>query len=98
MALARVVMKSYDAVILDEPTAAMDMEATILSENLIVDFVRETGCTLILVTHSFQQARRIASEVRYFHKGELLESGPKEQVLYDARLSETKAFLDFYGT
>ena len=57
MALARVVMKFYDVVILDEPTAAMDMEATILSENLIVDFVRETGCTLILVTHSFQQAR-----------------------------------------
>ena len=35
MALARLMMKSYDLVILDEPTAAMDMETTLLSENLI---------------------------------------------------------------
>ena len=97
MTLARLMMKSYDVVILDEPTAAMDMETTILSENLIVDYVREAGCTLILVTHSLQQARRIADEVLYFHKGDLLESGPKSQVLNEPQKSETKAFLDFYG-
>ena len=97
MALARLMMRSYDVVILDEPTAAMDMETTLLSENLIVDYVRETGCTLILVTHSLQQARRIADRVLYFHKGELLESGPKEQVLYEPKKAETKGFLEFYG-
>ena len=97
MALARLMMKSYNVVILDEPTAAMDMETTILSENLIVDYVRETGCTLILVTHSLQQARRIADQVLYFHKGSLLESGPRETVLYEPQKPETKAFLDFYG-
>ena len=97
MALARLMMKSYDVVILDEPTAAMDMETTILSENLMVDYVRETGCSLILVTHSLQQARRIADQVLYFHKGNLLESGPKSQVLYDPQKPETRVFLDFYG-
>ena len=97
MALARLMMRSYDLVILDEPTAAMDMETTILSENLIADYVRRTGCALILVTHSLQQARRIADEVLYFHKGKLLESGPKEQLLYAPVMSETKQFLDFYG-
>ena len=35
MALARLMMKQYDLVILDEPTAAMDMETTAISENLI---------------------------------------------------------------
>ena len=97
MTLARLVMKAYDLVILDEPTAAMDMETTALSEELIVGYVRETGCTLILVTHSLQQARRIADEVLYFHKGCLLESGPNSQVLYEPRKPETRAFLEFYG-
>ena len=97
MALARLMMKRYDVAILDEPTAAMDMETTSLSENLIVNYVRETGCGLILVTHSLQQARRIADEVLYFHKGKLLEVGPKETLLYEPAMAETKQFLEFYG-
>ena len=97
MALVRLMMKRYDAVLLDEPTAAMDMETTLLSEKLIAQYVRETGCALILVTHSLQQARRIADEVLYFHKGKLLESGPKEQVLYAPQTAETRQFLEFYG-
>ena len=97
MALVRLMMRSYDLVILDEPTAAMDMETTLLSEKLIASYVQETGCTLILVTHSLQQARRIADRVWYFHKGKLLESGSKEQVLSQPVRSETRQFLDFYG-
>ena len=49
MALARLVMKRYDMVILDEPTAAMDMETTSAAENLILKYARDTGCILILV-------------------------------------------------
>ena len=97
MALVRLMMKPYDLVLLDEPTAAMDMETTLLSEKLIVNYVKETNCALVLVTHSLQQARRIADEVWYFHKGKLLEAGTKEQVLYTPELAETKQFLEFYG-
>ena len=97
MALARLMMKRYDLVLLDEPTAAMDMETTLLSEKLIVSYVRETGCALILVTHSLQQARRIADEVWYFHKGNLLETGSKEQLLTAPVQPQTKQFLNFYG-
>jgi len=97
MALARLMMKSYDMVILDEPTAAMDMETTSLAEDLIVKYVRETECTLILVTHSLQQARRISDEVLYFRKGQLLERGPRETVLYTPKREETRKFLEFYG-
>ena len=97
MALVRLMMKSYHLVILDEPTAAMDMETTLLSEQLIAEYVRETGCALILVTHSLQQARRIADEVWYFHKGVLLESGPKERILSAPQKNQTKQFLEFYG-
>ena len=97
MALVRLMMNRYDTVLLDEPTAAMDMETTLLSEKLIADYVKETGCSLILVTHSLQQARRIADEVWYFHKGKLLETGTKEQVLNNPQKAETKQFLEFYG-
>ena len=97
MALVRLMMRSYDLVLLDEPTAAMDMETTLLSEKLIVEYVQESGCALVLVTHSLQQARRIADEVWYFHKGVLLEAGAKEQVLTEPKMAETRQFLEFYG-
>ena len=97
MALVRLMMKSYDLVLLDEPTAAMDMETTLLSEKLILEYVRETGCALLLVTHSLQQARRIADEVLYFHKGKLLETGPQEEILTAPAKAETRQFLEFYG-
>lgn len=97
MALARLMVREFDMVILDEPTAAMDMESTLLAEKVICDYVGRTGCTLILVTHSLQQAKRIADEVLYFHKGVLLESGPVDQVLSMPQKPETRQFLDFYG-
>ena len=97
MALARLMMKKYDLVLLDEPTAAMDMETTLLSEEQIAGYVRQTGCALILVTHSLQQARRLADRVLYLHKGQLLEQGPKEQVLDAPAREETRQFLEFYG-
>ena len=97
MALARLMMKSYELVILDEPTAAMDMETSSLSEEMIVDYVKDTGCTLLLVTHSLQQAKRIAERVLYFHKGQLMEQGEKDTLLYNPQKPETRQFLEFYG-
>ena len=97
MALARLMMKNYELVLLDEPTAAMDMETTLLSEELIGQYVKSSCCALILVTHSLQQARRIADNIWYFHKGVLLEHGPSETVLDTPKCSETQQFLDFYG-
>lgn len=97
MALVRLMMKEYTLVLLDEPTAAMDMETTLLSEALIRQYVQQTNCALILVTHSLQQARRLADQIWYFHKGKLLETGSKNKVLDDPVHRETRQFLDFYG-
>ncbi len=97
MALARLMMKQYDLVILDEPTAAMDMETTILAEQLITDYVNKTGCTLIMVTHSLQQARRVSDEVMFFHKGVLTEFGPQSRLLDAPETPELQQFLEFYG-
>lgn len=97
MALARLLMKKFELLILDEPCASMDMEATILAEELIKDYCRETGCTLLLVTHSLRQARRMADEILFFHRGELLEAGEKTKLLSAPEREETRRFLEFYG-
>ena len=97
MALARVMMSPFDVMILDEPTAAMDIETSLLSEKLIMDYCKETNCALILVTHSLQQAKRVADWVLYFYKGKLMEYGEKDEVLNAPKKPETKRFLEFYG-
>lgn len=97
MALARIMMKSYNVLILDEPTAAMDIETTILSEKMIQQYVQETGCTLLMITHSLQQAKRIADELLFFHEGMLLEHGAKENLLTSPQTKELRQFLEFYG-
>lgn len=97
MALARLMMKGYDLVILDEPTAAMDMETSLLAEQVIGEYVERTGCAMVLITHSLQQARRVADHVLYFHEGKLLEWGNTEAMLTAPEQPETKRFLDFYG-
>lgn len=97
MSLARLLMGTYDLIILDEPTAAMDRESTLLAEQLIKEYVQETGCAVLLVTHSLQQARRMADEAIYLHAGELLESGSSDKVLYHPSCPETVQFLEFYG-
>ena len=97
MALARLMMNEFDLVILDEPTAAMDMESTVLAEKLIQEYVERTGCALILVTHSLQQAKRLSREIVFLHKGKLLECGATETVLSTPKTEEAARFLEFYG-
>ena len=90
-------MKPFDLVILDEPTAAMDMEATVLAETLLKDYCRETGCAVLFVTHSLSQARRLADTAMFLQKGCLLETGSAATVLAAPRQPETQRFLQFYG-
>lgn len=98
MALARLLMQEYGLLILDEPTAAMDMAATVLSEKLIEKYRRETGCTVLLVTHSLQQAKRMADEVIYLDSGELKEFGSAEKLLHSPESESLIKFLQFYGS
>ena len=97
MALSRLLMKDYELLILDEPAAAMDMESTLAAEKLIRETCKETGCTVLLITHSISQARRIADRVLVLHQGKLVEQGKCRQVLQAPKQEETRRFLDFYG-
>jgi ABC-type glutathione transport system ATPase component len=97
MALCRILMNRYDLLILDEPTTAMDMESTLAAEQLIRETCRETGCAVLLITHSISQARRISSRVLVLQRGELVEQGATEAVLSTPSKEVTRRFLDFYG-
>ena len=97
MALCRILMRRYELLILDEPTAAMDMESTLASERLIADCCQETGCAVLLITHSISQARRLAQQVIVLHEGELVEQGDAECVLSSPREAQTRRFLEFFG-
>ena len=97
MALCRILMSRYDLLILDEPTTAMDMESTLAAEQLIRETCRETGCAVLLITHSISQARRIADRVLVLQRGELVEQGDCQTVLSSPKQEATRRFLDFYG-
>ena len=97
MALCRILMKRYELLILDEPTAAMDMESTLSAEECIRAYCAETGCGVLLITHSLSQARRLADRVIVFHEGKLIEQGECVQVLSKPKQEKTKRFLEFYG-
>ncbi len=72
MALARLLMKKYDVIILDEPTASLDTETTLKAEQLILEYHKQTGCTVFLITHQREQAERICDSVWCFTDGKLI--------------------------
>lgn len=95
MALARLMVKHYDVLILDEPSASMDMKSVALAEQMIKEYCERENSTVILVTHSLQQARRMADKVLFFCEGELCEAGDAKQVLDSPKEEKTKEFLEF---
>ena len=97
LALARLMMNDYQLLILDEPTAAMDMESTLAAEKLIQAYRDKTGCAVILITHSLRQAQRIADRIIYLEQGKLIESGNARSLLQSPKEPETKRFLQFFG-
>ena len=97
LALARLLMRDYALLILDEPTAAMDMESTLAAEKLIREYCNQNGCAVIWITHSLRQAQRTADRIIYLEKGRLIESEEAEKLLRSPEQPETKRFLQFFG-
>ena len=65
---------------LDEPTASMDIENTLIAEKLIKTMAGGKR-SVILVTHDFLQAERVADFVIFLDKGRIIEQGEKNKVL-----------------
>lgn len=97
MALARLLMNNYDLLVLDEPTASMDMESTILSESLIKEYTVNNNCISIVITHSLSEAKRLSDYFLFIKEGSLIEHGATCDVLSNPSKDDTKQFLEFYG-
>lgn len=97
MALARLLMRDYELIVLDEPCSAMDIESTLLAEKLIRDYRDRIGCAVLIVTHSISQAERIADEVLFLSDGKLIERGSPENLIEHPDNEITQRFIEFYS-
>lgn len=97
LALARVLMRSCDLLLLDEPTASMDMRSTLTAERLIREYRDETGCAVLMVTHSIKQAERLGETLIFMDLGHIAEQGRAAELLTSPSNDSTKEFFRFYG-
>lgn len=97
MSLARLMMKEYSLLILDEPTAAIDMNNTLRAEQVIREYTHRTKAAVLLITHSLKQALRLSDTVLYLENGNLIEQGGTAAVLNEPSTVELRRFLDFYS-
>ena len=73
LCIARAIAVQPEVLLMDEPCSALDPIATARIEELMDGLVR--SYTIIIVTHSMQQAARVSSHTAFFHLGELVEFG-----------------------
>lgn len=91
LCLARALAVEPEVLLCDEPTAALDP----ISAQRIEELLRglKGKMTIVLVTHSLRQARRLADHVVFLWLGELVEAGPAGQVFSAPRSERTAAYL-----
>jgi len=92
LALARAWALKPEVLFLDEPTSALDPSATRVIEELIQSFDAE-GVKVVMTTHDLGQARRLADEVLFLHRGRLVEHAPAQEFFAGPRTEEGHAFL-----
>jgi len=78
-------------VLMDEPCSALDPIATAKVEELI-DELREKF-TIVIVTHSMQQAARVSQQTAFFHLGYLVEVDQTEKIFTNPRDERTQGYI-----
>jgi phosphate transport system ATP-binding protein len=91
LCIARAIAVSPEVILMDEPCSALDPIATAKIEELI-DELRE-NYTIVIVTHSMQQAARVSQRTAYFHLGDLIEVGETDQVFTTPKHKLTEDYI-----
>jgi phosphate transport system ATP-binding protein len=91
LCIARAIAVSPEVILMDEPCSALDPIATAKIEELI-DELRE-NFTIIIVTHSMQQAARVSQRTAFFHLGVLVESGETDQIFTNPKDRRTQDYI-----
>jgi ABC-type polar amino acid transport system ATPase subunit len=94
VAIARALAMEPKILLFDEPTSALDPE--LIGEVLAVmkDLARESGVTMLVVTHEMGFAREVAHRMVFMHEGRLIEEGPPAELVSGARDPRTRRFLE----
>jgi tungstate transport system ATP-binding protein len=92
LSLARALIRKPDIVFLDEPCANLDGRATREIEAVLQEAYR-TGTRIVMATHDMGQARRLASDVVFIHRGNLHEITDATDFFNSPTTPEARAFL-----
>ncbi|MCY4035712.1 MAG: phosphate ABC transporter ATP-binding protein PstB [Hyphomicrobiales bacterium] len=91
LCIARAIAIAPEVILMDEPCSALDPIASARVEDLI-DELRQKY-SIVVVTHSMQQAARISQKTAFFHLGELVEEGDTERIFTTPKDSRTQAYI-----
>jgi len=91
LCIARAIAVSPEVILMDEPCSALDPIATSVIEDLIDELRRQY--TIVIVTHSMQQAARVSQRTAYFHLGDLIEVGPTDLIFTNPRHQLTEDYI-----
>ena len=91
LCIARTIAVQPEVILMDEPCSALDPIATARIEDLIDEL--RASYTIVIVTHSMQQAARVSQRTAYFHLGELIEVGETNRVFTNPRQKLTEDYI-----
>jgi ABC-type dipeptide/oligopeptide/nickel transport system ATPase component len=80
--------------IADEPTTALDVTIQKQIMDLLADLRRELGMSIILITHNLGIIRSVADRVAVMFRGQIVETGPVDEILKNPQHAYTKALLN----
>ena len=93
LALARALATDPEVLLLDEPTASLD-PGSVLAIERIVGEARARGVRVVLVSHDVGQARRMADEVVFVHRGRVIEHAPASEFFPVPRSAAARSYLN----
>jgi phosphate transport system ATP-binding protein len=91
LCIARAIAVSPEVILMDEPCSALDPIATAKIEELIDEL--KQNFTIIIVTHSMQQAARVSQRTAFFHLGRLIEEGATEVIFTNPTNQRTQDYV-----
>ena len=91
LCIARAIAVSPELILMDEPCSALDPIATARVEELMDEL--RANYTMVIVTHSMQQAARVSQRTAFFHLGDLVEVGETEQIFTNPQDERTQGYI-----